>query len=80
MDVPVITQLLIQLSFVEYVEVPQTQFSDRVVASVASQRQVRSANCAVLGLVGTPVVVQRQVLGFDRRKLWRPRSCSALTR
>ena len=46
MDVPVITQLLIQQSFVEHVEVPQTRFSDRVVASVASQRQVRSANCA----------------------------------
>ena len=46
MDVPVITQLQFQQSFVEYVEVPQTQFSDRVVDSVASQRQVRSANCA----------------------------------
>ena len=37
-DVPVITQLQFQQSFVEYVEVPQTQFSDRVVDSVASQR------------------------------------------
>ena len=44
-DVPVITQLLFQQSFVEYVEVPQTEFSVRVVDSVASQRQVRSANC-----------------------------------
>ena len=33
-------------SFVEFVEVPQTQFSDRVLDSVASERQVRSANCA----------------------------------
>ena len=45
-DVPAITQLQFQQSFVEFVEVPQTQFSDRVVDSVASQRQERSANCA----------------------------------
>ena len=35
---------------------------------------------AVLGLVGTPIVVQRQVLGFDSaEKLWKYRKCSALT-
>ena len=53
---------------------------------VARQRQVHSANCAegrrdrtgaVLGLVGTPVVVQRQVLVVGQcRKLWSFRSCS----
>ena len=74
MDVSVTICDKLQQVFVEYVEVPQLQFFDRVVGFVASQRQVHSANCAevrrdssgaVLGLVGTPVVVQRQVLGFD---------------
>ena len=46
-DVPVITQLQFQQSFVEYVEVLQTQFSDRVMdILVAPKRQVHSANCA----------------------------------
>ena len=39
-DVSVVTQLQFQQSFVDYVEVPQLQFIDRVVGiSVASQRQ-----------------------------------------
>ena len=68
-DVTVIMQLQFQQSFVEYVEVPQTQFSDRVVDSVASQRHVRSADCQsplrshrCSSWIGwdTPVVVQRQ--------------------
>ena len=74
MDVPVIISDMLQQSFVENVEVPQTQFFDRVVDFVASQGQgctVQTVQTtgdspgAVLGLVGTPVVVQRQVLGFD---------------
>ena len=76
MDVSVTTQLKLQQSIVEFLKVPQLQVIDRVVdVLVAPQRQVHSANCAevswdrtgaVLALVGTPVVVQRQVLGFDR--------------
>ena len=74
-DVPAITQLRFQQSFVEFVEVPQTQFSDRVVGSVASQRQVQcklcqsplsSHRCCSWTRLMTPVVVQRQVLVFDR--------------
>ena len=68
-------QLKFQQSFVVSVDVPQIPFIDQVVdISVASQRQGCTVQTvqktgdspgAVLGLVGTPVVVQRQVLGFD---------------
>ena len=86
-DVPVITQLQFQQSSVEYVEVPQTQFSDRVVdILVAPQRQVHSANCAearcdrtgaVLGSVrDAPVVVQRQARMVQTVSVWRCRRCS----
>ena len=51
-------------SFVENVEVPQTQFFDRVVVQLLHRDRYTTG--AVLGLVGTPVVVQQQVLGFDR--------------
>ena len=74
MGVSVTMQLKFQQSIVEFFMVPQLQFIDRVVdILVAPQRPVHSANCAevrrdssgaVLGLVGTPVVVQRQVRGF----------------
>ena len=80
MDVSVIMQPQFPQSFVDNMEVPQTQFFNRVEVSwwlVASQRQVHSANCAedrrdrtgaVLGPVGIPVVVQQQVLRFTEQK------------
>ena len=77
MDVPVIISDMLHHSFVENVEVPQTQFFDRVVVLLLSQRQgctvqtvqkIGDSPGAVLGLVGTPVVVQRQVLGFTEQK------------
>ena len=61
-----------QQVFVEYVEVPQLQ-------------KTGDSPGAVLGLVGTPVVVQRQVLGFDSAEnfgstasavLWQDCRCS----
>ena len=70
MDVPVIISDMLQQSFVENVEVPQTQFFDTVVVllllrDVQTVQKTGDSPGAVLGLVGTPVVVQRQVLGFD---------------
>ena len=70
MDVSVITQLQFQQFFVEYVEVPQLQFIDRVVVFQLLHRdRAHSANCAedrrfarCSSWIGwdTPVVVQRQ--------------------
>ena len=87
MDVSVTTQLQFQQSFVEYVEVPQLQFIDKVVGiSIASQRQ--GSQCK---LCRRPEIRQVQFLdrlGHARRcattcpdgpdgSVWRCRRCSS---
>ena len=42
----------------------QLHYRDRLTVQTVQKTEIRTG--AVLGLVGTPVVVQRQVLGFDR--------------
>ena len=73
-DVPAITQLQFQQSFVEYVEVPQLQFFDRVVVQLLHRDRYTVKTVQKSAEIprrsswtgwDTPVVVQRQVLGFD---------------
>ena len=77
MDVPATISDLLQQFFVEFVKVPQLQFIDIVVGFVVRrdrytvqtvQKTVVIRTGAVLGPVGIPVVVQRQVLRFTEQK------------
>ena len=77
MDVPVITQLLFQQSFVEFVEVPQTQFSDRVVVQLLHsdrytvqtvQKSVEIAQVQFLDWLGHPLLYNDRCLGFTEQK------------
>ena len=75
MDVSVIMQPQFPQSFVENIEVPQTQFFDRVVVQLLHrdrytvqtvQKSVEVAQVQFLDWLGHPLTVERQVLGFDR--------------
>ena len=88
MDVPAIISDLLQQFFVEFVKVPQLQFIDIVVGFVVRrdrytvqtvQKTVVIAQVQFLGRLGYPSLYNDRCFGLQSRKLWKFRSCSALT-